>query len=254
MRRLLILGMGIFSTVLSWFGFSYVQLYITHVDSYHWTIDNQLHAETQQKIIAWVENQHTTNPYAIIRQIIKEFPCIKHINISYMPNHEASIDIKAYRPFCVINGDSIVTHDHTVIPKEIYSSWALVLLPHIQIKDNEISTERIAQIAHYVCNALDYEVFEMGTFVWVNETYAYIQDKQEPRLIYVCSAERMMNHDTLHQSMKIKNSLDKQGAFAIKSRDHWIIDMRFKDQIIVSSAKGGYRDGASIFGSDSYCN
>ena len=202
-----------------------------------YAFDQMISPELQRDIrvqVALFENEGSYNPRTIISTISEQFPCVKSISVHCRASNTAEIEITAHDPIVRINGSHILTDAKTIILDRSYALYVVDSLPSFSMAS--ALPERCSdRMMGAVKRCIKDRIFEQYTLSWVNEHELYFQDMHDPSFSLLCDAVSLPTHSTLISYEQLKNSIKNRKS----AMNHWVADLRFDDQIIVSGDKGG---------------
>ncbi len=202
-----------------------------------YAFDQILSCELQRDIreqVALFENEGSYNPRTIISIICEQFPCVKSVAVHCQASNTATIEITAHDPIVRINGAHVLTDAKTIIPDRSYALYVVDSLPSFSMAS--ALPERCSdRMMGAVRRCVEDRIFEQYTLSWVNEHELYFHDMRDPSFSLLCDAVSLPTHSTLISYEQLKDSIKNRKS----AQNHWVADLRFDDQIIVSRDKGG---------------
>ncbi len=201
-----------------------------------YAFDHAISPEQQRNIraqVALFENDGSYNPRTIVATI-SAFACVKSVSVQCCASHTAQISVEANGPIVRINGSHVLTEAKTIIPENSYALYVLNALPSLSMA-TALPDQCSDQMMSTVKSCVKDRIFERYTLSWVNEHELYFRDINDPSFSLLCDVVSLPTHTALLSYEQVKNSIKRRKA----APSHWVADLRFDDQIIVSRDQGG---------------
>ena len=185
--------------------------------------------------------------YCIAADLKEKFPFIESITCDYAIPGKVAFHIEGVEPLFKINENFVLTAESTLLAYQVFDpafvqNLCSVEFPKLKEKNETISQAGMPALKKSLQD-LPERVFASYQVCWMNELETYLCDKEESKFAIVCNAQTIPDESLLKKCATIKQELETSNAFKKKSIHRWVADIRFKDQIIVSSDKGGRYHG-----------
>jgi hypothetical protein len=210
--------------------------YFFIVRSCKFNFDNYCAENSQQAIMRYGQEKFVKKPFQKItlESIKTEFPFISHINAHYYYGGNVYCSLKAFQPFLTINDKFVMAGDGHLYDMSIFATDAVSCIPSIQMT-NESDVHNSQFFKRYV-NNFPLTLFKLFSIKWVDHTFIELHDKNSPQFFLVSQYETNFDKKLLHYYEQIKQQIMSQRSYAKKQ---WRIDVRFKNQIIVTQRDVG---------------
>lgn len=161
--------------------------------------------------------------------IQQQFPMIKSVRLDYRDNGLMFCRIRTIDPVLIINNTLCLSDNGELYDKQIFSTKKLADIPSITIQ----SSENIALCTHFkeYIKRIPLNFFEQFTITWLDHTRILLQDKLWSRCILVAHYQTDFNDIFLQNYTTIKQEIAQR---VLSQKKKWIVDVRFKNQIIVA--------------------
>lgn len=192
--------------------------------------DSSLAKNIKQSIITISNNQFLKKSFlqakpAIIQQY---FPIITAVQLRYQDNGSMLCRVKAIDPQLIINDSFCLGINGQLYDKNIFSSKTLRTIPSITIQ----STEKIESCPYFkdYITKMPLHFFEYFTITWIDHTRIILHDKLSPNHTLLAHYQTDFDDQLLHYYNMAKQAAPKKRAL----KKQWVVDVRFKNQIIVA--------------------
>lgn len=171
---------------------------------------------------------------AIFASIIKEqFPFIQAIQSRLVPPGTMKLNCTAYQPLCTINQVLLLVPPHTLCHTDYYCKSLVSELPNIIIDESQLKTHDTKTLVSVV-KTLNKDIFAQFQVAVSSDSTIVFEDKIQPRLSMICRADNVPATTLCMHGKYMKELLENRHAFTGKSNNHFIADLRFGKQIILS--------------------
>ena len=209
-------------------------IYVFAVHKFSVSYDEQLTAQACADIQQYIKDAdiHTLPPHQCAQELQAKFACIRSVTCRYKPNGIVEIELKADDPFVLLDDDRLVTVQNALVPVDYYVPASIEKLPTMQIALQDDEHQLPYEVFSYL-QQLDATWLKEATIAWRhrNEIHLTLTD---PHLQLLCNEQIVPNQQLLDHCIAIAHERAKQTAPAYCL----LADVRFADQIIISSVKG----------------
>lgn len=186
-------------------------------DSYR----NSLHTDLANAV-------HTAGAAHTVAHGTDYAPVIKSMSIHYRLPCTGSMQYEVTPPIAYLNHVAALLNDGTLVPAELFapeviSSLASVEVPHTMLEHDDVPQELLALA--YTLNTPFHTRF---TCSWVDKNTCYCHDTEHPHYTLVCMGSAVPCAQDLAAYEAVLNEHKSARATA-----HWMVDMRFKNQVIM---------------------
>jgi len=195
--------------------------------TYH--IDKRLSQESQQQIIACIENNKSILSQNMIDTVCTQFKSIDTIQLRHTP-HGAMINITAHELSAMVNDQSVVTATGAILEKTQYNSSFFNTLKHITV--HGLCDSKLPIIIRDWIDRASPEIFRTFDVTWFDENTIELKNKKNSRLVIRCAHEQPIDSLAINACAQIKKALVCNSIWA--THHELIADVRFDRQIIVS--------------------
>lgn len=164
-------------------------------------------------------------------ELIKQFPSIENVTIERLP-HDIHIMISSVKPLAVLNDFYIVDERGRLNEVMLFSVDSLRSLPHFYFKDKVSVEDCLHQLFITFLKNLDIQVATRYRIEWHDSTAIELQS-DEHKDIFLISGTVGLDKRWQAHSEALRKRVRKQGQL----RGGQVIDLRFKNQIIVYPVK-----------------
>lgn len=211
-------------------------------------VDPLLSAQTQKNIDQFTKEKNSQKipTYKDFVQIlVQQFPYIKSIEIEKNASGLLSYTYESAAPIIAINQDMVLTDGGILVLKNNFAEHTIASLHTITVPSGFISPALLNGIASFTDDFLNtYDI------CWKSDQEIILKDKLHAGFTVLCDADSILDVSVLQKCTTIKHELIDKGSLASPALAHndavtkkkapksWIADIRFKNQIIVSSELG----------------
>jgi hypothetical protein len=217
------------------------------INNYTLSIDSRLTTETHTAIANTVTaylqltQQNPANLPALADQLQMQFNCIQSIDIARAPSKYAHIEVHAHTPYVRFENNEnqyIASTNGIIMPCALFKTNITDGLRTIKIALN-VDAHKLPDTCMQFMQQLPLTIFETYIFNWHNQYHIELNKKNNPTFSLLLSHHSILTASLMNYCNMLYEHLENNGAFAEKKKKHWIADVRFKDQIILSTHKGG---------------
>lgn len=165
--------------------------------------------------------------------LISQFPCVAAYELEKNASGDRVCTLEAAQPILTINNEWVLTHDGRLATVNSFNDCATHSLRNIIMPNFSVSDALCAAIPK-----LSPELFQSYNVIWINDQESLLCDRLQPNFSIRFNVDSVAQSSILQQCSVIKNDLESRGFFAStsskKKPQHWIADIRFKNQIVIS--------------------
>jgi len=213
--------------------------HIFSIDGFSCKIDNNISQAYSCKIISFLHEHKylkTCCLQGLSEKIQTKFPFIKSIRILKKASGILHIRMGAAAPAFVINKIFVLSREGGLFENVVFSKQAIANLVYIEASLQDFT---LADSLKKMLKGLPATCFTDYDLLWESSAKSWLRDKNCNAFSIVFNDTRVVNEKILLTCNKLKNELKERGVFHVKQPKRWIADVRFKDQIIVFSDRGG---------------
>lgn len=227
---------------------------IFSITNAHWYFDERFSDAGQKAIIRFGDSCCNNNFSSFTEQMQKRFPIIKDITLSHDSSGTMNIKIESIVPKARIDDQSVVSEDGIVVKAYFFRQGLVDALPGASTHQVEQAQEKPVCIdCQDGCCELDplftswitktsTELLTTYHVTWIDQFHVRLQDKEQQLFFLQIAAETELNKHILAMAQKIKSSLIDRGCF-LRTTNHWIADLRFRDHVIIFREQRGMKHG-----------
>lgn len=168
---------------------------------------------------------------ALIAQLKEQFPILKTIAVSYQP-YATHIMISAHEPVCCINNSLILTTNHELFPKNVFSTSAISGVSSVTVFPDSMINAPL--FVSSLLQGLPCGVDSAYKLELVNEHCVCFVDKEQPNFTIVSSIAQEKSPMLLSQCESVKQTITAKRGFDKGAK--WIADTRFAHYIVAYKA------------------
>lgn len=204
------------------------------VSSLSFKFDSFCSEALKKEIIQYAENLFLNKPFgqASLNALQNKFSTIAKIDAAYAHPNAMNCTMYNYRPLLFIN-DSVLLANGVVVDQTLCSDEVLAFLAQVKV-----SNQHDLYIPFFLpfVTAFPSSFFDYFTVAWIDHTIIELHDKNNQAFTMI--GHYQLNYDgTLYKHyQQVKQQLLAQ---KISDKKQWLIDMRFKNQIIVTQRDMG---------------
>ena len=197
-----------------------------------------LSEKASQDVTDFMQAHHDTlhNPL-FSQELISRFPCLQSYSLEKNASGNWICTTHCALPRMSVNNTLVLTDAGNLALKADYSQASVDSLYNIIVPQGSVSPALCSSIAHFSSHLL--EQYQM---VWMSDQEALLYDREQPYFAIRFNALALPHDDMMHTCVAIKRDLEQRNLLTHtgkKKPQLWIADIRFKDQIVVSSQNVG---------------
>lgn len=210
---------------------------VVAVTSYDVQVDAAFSPSFAQTITSFVRAQTDGRLLFMphLAQVIQEqFPAVETIEITRNACGNVEVLIKGSSPRVVVNQEKAFT-DGKLLPTFQFSQDWLAGRAQVSVS-SALCTESLDPVLAHCLAQIDIDLLHTYN-VTINDIFeSWLHDKQHHNFSIRFNAATLPKNSVVAQCQAIKNELLASGALTKKPQKKWIADVRFDNQIVVSSA------------------
>jgi len=213
--------------------------HIFSIDGFSCKIDNTISQAQACKIISFLHRQKDLKRWSlqnISEKIKTEFPFIQSVVSSRKASGILDLRLGAVVPIFFVNKMFVLVREGGLFENSFFSKQAIANLACVQVNLQDFT---LADSCKKMLKKLPTSCFEQYDLVWESGTKSWLKDKKNNLFAIVFNDTCVVNEKILSACRRLKNNLQERGVFTVKKPKRWVADVRFKDQIIVFSDRGG---------------
>jgi hypothetical protein len=173
---------------------------------------------------------------ALLEQIKSAAPCIKNIVLDTYKPSLLNGYITMLQPLARLNEQYALLENGTIVPVNMYLPRHTTTAPSLQCPKELIAQKKSCQDLVTFAANVSAHMLENYTIAWHDNTEIHLIDKKNPQFCIVADMNTYTNQELFRRCVRIQENLIQQPS---RKRICWSADIRFKDQIIVATHKGG---------------
>jgi hypothetical protein len=175
---------------------------------------------------------------ALTDDIKKQSPAIAHVTSERCPPHTIHVHLHACKPMISINDTVVLATNQTYVPQKLFVSCVIkectAITYHEEIKALTDFSPALTTGSHQ----LRIDALKNYTIDWHNDHYTRLHNAHTPQFSIICSADSLPTNELIKQCEQIEQKITMQSA-RTKKKQHWVADIRFRDQIVVYNEEKG---------------
>lgn len=200
--------------------------------TYDYRISSDLETPIKKAISECTQNK-IFSAKKIISCLKEKYQIINRIKIFYNRLKQPIISIEAKKPIIIINNQNVITVDGELIPTEQYKpvTYENCFLVETKNKDSNFKEEN--EIFKFAKN-LPAEIIENYECFWENKTLIILKNKLYPYITIKAWHQTLFNSTLISSINKLIQYINKKIEKAPKKiESSWVIDARYKNQLIL---------------------
>jgi len=169
------------------------------------------------------------------KKIKDEFPFIASVIAARSASGILHIQMTCVKPQFLINEELVLSDRGQLFEKTIFSEGFTADLPCCFCNMENAAANSYKQMF----KKLPIESFKKYKVVWESTTKSNLYDKNENNFSIVFNDKRVPDEKILLACDNLKLLLRERGEFFCRNPKRWVADIRFKDQIVLFSKRGG---------------
>jgi hypothetical protein len=167
----------------------------------------------------------------------EKYKIVNKIKIFHNKSQNSIISIEANRPIILINNKNILTDTGEIIPAEQYKTEACTNCFLVETYNKEIDLVKENEIYKFTKN-LPAKIIENYDCFWDNKTLITLKNKFDPHFIIKAWHQTLFDSILISAINKLIRYINtKDGKAAQNFESFWTIDLRCKNQLILTEHK-----------------
>lgn len=216
--------------------------YVFSIDGCSCNFDNIISSSYKNKIFNFVNlNQELKDCSLknISEKIQDNFCVIKNLELSHAANGILSLNICSFEPKFILNEDYVLAENKAIFEKNLFCKKALENCDQVSLKNLDFGSIDLKTGVTDGCKnmifSLSKKYFQEYEITRESDSNSYLIDKTNKNFSILFNDYVLPDDRLLAYCLYIKNELNFRGEFNRKVPKNWIVDIRFKDQIVVVS-------------------
>ena len=204
-----------------------------------------LSSSTSKKLNSFFKKQGRKYEHASLfcAALQQEFPVLKAVTCEQKNSKKVMITVTCARPLFVVNEGTVLTELEKEVPASVYAPELVATLAHFTVAQYEPGSGLSQDCILYV-KGLPTTLTNLYDVEWVDDSLIKFHDKQYPEIMVLGCAETH-GERLLHYSCDVlKMALLERKPSRKGRKDDWVIDMRFKGQVVVFPGGKGSNEKA----------
>ncbi len=175
---------------------------------------------------------------SIVENVQQAFPFVHAISCEKKASGVTLYAVRSKKPFMRVNDQFVLTRDGNLFSEQLFADDVVDVLPTLRTVSN--TTSRIAPEIIACMKRIPSEILKTHTVTWIDAWHVLFDEKKDINFTILCTKNTVLNQEAMRYCERIQDDLAQKGLLGIRQ---WVADMRFENQIILSSGTGGYRHG-----------
>lgn len=214
---------------------------------YSFSFDRTLSRTLRANIVDFISNTDHSRRLSLAGLSValrERFACIKTIELALHAPGTLSIVMQSHTPCARINDEFVMTDEGTIFAAAAFHEACVARLDHVVMPSCSYTTTAVSPSVCQSIKDLPSSLYENYNVQCLDDTAVCLEDKACPGFSIMCNAQSLPDEQLLYSCDQIKKDVAQGTA---RSRCMcWQADVRFADQIIVSSHKRGASYGERI--------
>ncbi len=166
--------------------------------------------------------------------ITKEtFPAISAVTLRSSLTGQTQVTLTSAKPVALINKECVLANNNQLVEYDVFPEESIKHLPlfHVAQSQKDRETFNLSDRCKKFVRTFDRSLLEKYEVQWVHETEIMLQDKQYPRVSMLIDDATTLTPALQLAYQEVRNKMLEKETKS-KGRD-WLIDVRFRNQIIV---------------------
>lgn len=217
----------------SWF---FISSFICIVKSCSFMFDGYFSDSIKQNIRQFGQEKFIKKAFKKVplEALKTEFPLVAQVDATYHYGGKVDCYLKALKPLITINNNFVMVAPGNLLDISIFAPAIVNQLPLVTMKeDNGLSVSNLFKefVNNFPCT-----LFEHFSITWIDHTIIELNDKNSSNFFLIAHYKTDFNQKLLSYYEHLKQQIMSQRSYAKK---RWRIDVRFKNQIIVTQRDVG---------------
>jgi hypothetical protein len=195
--------------------------------------------DIRSSLIDYLSQHPKATAKELLNAVQIRFPFINRIRMRLKSNGVHVINFSVDMPLLMLNNSCLITLHGDKVAADYYIPAIYQELFALRTATLETDKQTIKDIVAFV-SSMPAWVCENYTCTWVDKTLITLQDKTSPQLV-IKAYDKTAFNDHIHDALqRLKNYCLAQTAYKKRKETHgqWIIDIRFKNLMVLSRQKG----------------
>jgi len=209
----------------------------THTKTIKVVCDSHFSQTMQERLSLFAQEQEkvSTSP-ALLSQVLKEaFPCVKDVSIR-SSRGSLAIMVSAHTPLFQVNSNRVFLKNGGVSNSSDFIKSDVNVLPKIAFSFKGKTAHELSPEVQRWSRGIDYSLFENHEVCWYDDSYVMFKDKNFKNISLIGASTTEFSQEMLASCEVIKKNIMEKRV--TKGRK-WLIDVRFKNQIVAFWQPGG---------------
>lgn len=171
------------------------------------------------------------------QELLAQFPYLQSYSLEKNASSHWVCITHCALPIMSVNNMYVLTDAGMLALKADFSQAMVESLYNIIVSQEKVTPALCSSIAHFPSHLL-----QQYQIVWMSDQEAFLYDREQPCFAIRFNAASLPHDAIMHTCSVIKHDLEQRELFTHTSKKKpqlWIADIRFKDQIVVSSQNVG---------------
>ncbi len=212
---------------------------VSSIQSYRFYIDQQVSVAVRQKIKDFITDEQTNKfPFGSLAQAVhEEFPCVESIIVHRRMPGCLEVKIAVSSPTIILNNNSLLLVNGVVVSKDTFVKAASKKLHNVDVPSLQTIEDKATFIKRHLVRLSD-SIFKMYRVELRDNFHALLHDKKQNKFSVLFNKDVELSDKKLAQCKRLKQRLEDRDVFISQPRERWVVDIRFKDQIVLYARKG----------------
>ncbi len=175
---------------------------------------------------------------SIVKNVQQAFPFVHDISCEKKASGVTLYAVHSKKPFMYVNDKFVLTRDGNLFSEQVFADDVVDVLPTLRTLSDTIS--RIAPEITACMKRIPSEILKTHTITWIDAWHVLFDEKTDINFTILCTKNTLLNQKTIRYCERIQDDLTQKGLLGIRQ---WVADVRFENQIILSTGTGGYCHG-----------
>lgn len=190
----------------------------------------------EQNTIEQLLNRYTHyKNQIIVNELSKQIPYSKKITLTFNALQKIFFTLEVQKPLYILNTDFVITENKQVVPRSLYTTECNKNIPTISVP-SYAQHSLLDNLCLEMLQKIPQKIYDLYRFEWINECDAFLYHKNNSNFIIRCNNNAIPTEELVKYCQQIQ---DEYTHLNIIKNHQLIADIRFADQIILYSKKGG---------------
>ncbi len=212
---------------------------VSSIQSYRFCIDQQVSVLVQQRMKDFIADEQTNKfPFRCLAQAVhEEFPCVESVTVHRRVPGCLDVKITVSSPTIILNNNSLLLANGVIVSKDIFAKTASKKLHNVDVPSLQSIEDKALFIKRHLAQLSD-AIFKMYRVELRDNFHALLHDKKQNKFSVLFNKDVELSEKKLAQCKRLKQRLEDRDVFISQPRERWVVDIRFKDQIVLYARKG----------------